>query len=296
MSLDTVNIDPKAGVDTPDQNQQYIEQMAQKADAGTGNHPAGEPKLFAGKYKSIEELEKGILNIAKMKAGDDPAKLEALYKQLESQGIVTPKTDETTTPETPKDEGNPEGKPEDKPEDNTEEKAKDVLEDKGLDYDQFREEVVANGELSAESYEKLAKAGIPKDIVDGYIEGEKLKAEKLTAEIHSIAGGEAKLQNMLQWAAAGLTKEEAEAFNADTASGNPVRVKNAVTVLAQKYNAANGFDTANLLQGSTPAAAQTSVQGFRSKDEMKTAMRDPRYGKDDAYTKDVIQKLKFSDF
>jgi hypothetical protein len=294
MSLDTVNIDPKAGVETQDQNQQYIEQMAQKADAGIGNPPAsGEPKLFAGKYKTIEELEKGILNIAKMKAGDDPAKLEALYKQLESQGISTPKTD--TTLDT-KDEGKPEGTPEDKPEENTEEQAKDVLENKGLDYDKFRDEVVANGELSAESYDALAKAGIPKEIVDSYIEGEKLKAEKLTAEVHSIAGGEAKLLTMLQWAAAGFTKAEAEAFNADTASGNPVRVKNAITVLAQKYNAANGFDTASLLQGSTPAAAQTSVQGFRSKDEMKSAMRDPRYGKDDAYTKEVIQKLKYSDF
>lgn len=296
MSLDTVNIDPSKGVETQDQNQQYIEQMAQKSDAGTGNPAAsGESKLFAGKYKTVEELEKGILNIAKMKAGDDPAKLEALYKQLESQGIaVTPKTD--TTDPANKDEGNPEGTPEDKPEENTEEKAKDVLENKGLDYDKFRDEVVANGELSTESYDALAKAGIPKEIVDSYIEGEKLKAEKLTAEVHSIAGGEAKLQTMLQWAAAGLTKDEAEAFNADTASGNPVRVKNAITVLAQKYNAANGFDTSTLLQGTTPAAAQTSVQGFRSKDEMKAAMRDPRYGKDDAFTKDVIQKLKFSDF
>ena len=70
-------------------------------------------------------------------------------------------------------------------------------------------------------------------------------------------------------------------------SGGTDNAKMAVEWLSSKREAAEGFEP-SLLQGKASAASKDE---FRSTAQVVEAMKDPRYGKDTAYTKDVEEKL-----
>jgi len=168
-----------------------------------------------------------------------------------------------------------------------EKSAAEALQQQGLDYSAFATEFAAKGELSTESYEKLAKAGVPKEVVDAYVEGQQALAANIQNDVFSTVGGAEKYAEIVGWAAKSLSPAEIDAFNATTDSGNTDAIKLAVAGLNAKFTAANGSEP-NLLGGSTNAPAGTA---FRSTSELTAAMSDPRYAKDPAYRNDVIAKL-----
>ncbi|WP_313196201.1 capsid assembly protein [Shinella zoogloeoides] len=167
------------------------------------------------------------------------------------------------------------------------EEAQAQLEAVGLDFNAYTAEYAESGELSQATYEALAKAGVPKEIVDAYISGQEAQAAQMINEVQAEFGGAEAYSQMVTWAATGLSKPEIAAFNKVMDSGDVDSIKLAIAGLQSKYRAANGEEP-NLLNGD-PSANEGDV--FRSTAEVTAAMNDPRYRKDAAYRADVTAKL-----
>ncbi len=165
--------------------------------------------------------------------------------------------------------------------------AEKAAEDAGFKLADLQNEFTEKGELSAETYEKLEKAGFNKATVDGYIAGQQALAEQYQSRIEAHVGGADALNDMIEWAAQNLSQEEKVAFNSTVDAGDEAALKLALDGLKAKFTSSNG-DEPKLLGGENKGAS-SSV--FRSTSELTEAMRDPRYAKDEAYRKDVEERL-----
>lgn len=170
-----------------------------------------------------------------------------------------------------------------------------ALKDNGLDFTKFEREYIANGDLSESSYKELEKAGITKKHVEAYLRGNEALMQQTITEITDMAGGMEGYRSVIQWAADNLPEEEITAYNEAMNSGNKPLIKMAVSGLVSRYRASEGSEP-ELVKGRAPAANSGAGAGFASKEEMVAAMRDPRYGKDSAYTREVERKTGASTF
>lgn len=168
--------------------------------------------------------------------------------------------------------------------------ATEQLASKGLDMQAFSQEFLDKGELSAESYTKLEAAGLSKAVVDGYIAGQQALAAQRDAVGLEAAGGADQFAKMAEWSKTNLSEGERKLFNTTMQNGSVDEIKFAMGGLKARYEAANGREP-TLVGG-----GQAAPGGYRSQEEMRQAMRDPRYGRDPAYTKDVEQKVDKSTF
>lgn len=160
-----------------------------------------------------------------------------------------------------------------------------------LDVTKYNQEFAQTGALSEASYKELEGMGLPKSMVDAYIEGQKALATSFVADVQSSVGGAEAYTQILTWAKTNLSKEEITAFNNVCENGNIPQVKLAVAGIKAKYEAANGKDP-NLTRGDK--GGSPAVGGFRSFAEVTQAMSDPRYQTDPAYRQDVMDKLRTS--
>jgi len=160
-----------------------------------------------------------------------------------------------------------------------------------LDVSKYNNEFAQTGQLSEASYKELEGMGLPKAIVDAYIEGQKSLANSFVADVQSSVGGAEAYTQILTWAKTNLSQEEITAFNNVCENGNIPQVKLAVAGIKAKYEAANGKDP-NLTRGDK--GGSPAVGGFRSYAEVTQAMSDPRYQTDPAYRQDVMDKLRTS--
>lgn len=235
--------------------------MVAKYDEGKtepANEPAvagaeSRPEWLPEKFKSPEELSKA-------------------YAELEKK-LGTP----TKEPTTPDSNGS----------DTETDPAKALVTDAGLDFDLLSDEFAQSGELSTDSYTKLEAAGIPRDMVDSYIEGQMAIANNLRNEAFTVAGGETNYTAMVQWAAANMSAAEQAAFNTTVSSSSADQVKFAVAGLKARYEAVNG-SSPDLTGGE---GSTSGAEVFESWAQVKEAMKDPRYAKDPAYRGRVEQKL-----
>jgi len=249
---------PEAG--TPE----YDQAMAARFDAAQTNAgaPAPAPKT--------EERPAWLPE--KFKSPEDMA---SAYKELEtklSQGKQSEAKPELTIKEA------------------TQEEAKVEAAKAGVDYGAFEQEFQTNGSLSVESYQKLEAAGISRDMVDAYIQGQVALASQIQTEVFSTVGGPENYSQMTTWAATNLTKGELAAYNKAMDYGSVDEIKLAVQGLQARYTKANGSEP-TLLGGST---STTSGDVFRSTQELTRAMANPLYKTDPAYREDVIAKLSRS--
>lgn len=141
-------------------------------------------------------------------------------------------------------------------------------------------------ELSEDTYASLEAAGLPKQIVDLYLDGLRASSEKMLGEIHSFVGGADAYNSMTQWAAANLSEAEIQAYN--EALDNPALRETAVVGLHAKFSRAIPSE-GNLVIPNDGGAVSSDV--FQSRDELVAAQKDPRYGTDPAYRKSVMDKL-----
>ena len=161
---------------------------------------------------------------------------------------------------------------------------------------QWYQELSEKGQLSDEAYTTLEKAGYPRAVVDAYIRGlraESVLQETEIASIKAIAGGDEGFSRMAEWMKATLSDEELGEYNAAVNSGNKSVVAFAVREMYRRYSDAVGARQPNLLSGKT-AAASSDI--FRSQHEIVMAMRDPRYQHDEAYRREVAEKISRSQF
>ncbi len=267
MSFQQIDVPPE----TATEDQSHIENMVAKAEGAESQQPDQQPeKLLAGKYKTEDELNKGIIELLKQKGS-----LEDVYKALEKdQGKLksqSQSTDNTGSETTQPDKTNVEK----------------VVENVGLDFDVLAGEYNEIGSLSDESYQKFEKAGIKREIVDAYIEGQKAIAERNQDLIYQTVGGAENYQAMIDWAVANLSPKEKSAYN-NAINGDTEQIKLAVEGLSARYVKANGNPPKQLIQGDPPSVRSGAYQ---SRAEMIRDMQDPKYQTDPAFRQMVHNKL-----
>ncbi len=153
----------------------------------------------------------------------------------------------------------------------------------------FSSEFAEKGELTAESYDALAKDhGISKEMVDAYIAGQKAMATSAVSSAYELVGGEQQYATMLDWAGKNLSPAEAEVFDRSVMDGNDASMKQAVLGLKSRYEAAYGSSQAGMVNG----AAAAGEVGYGSQAEMTRDMKDPRYKADPAYRRGVERRLE----
>lgn len=145
-----------------------------------------------------------------------------------------------------------------------------------------------DGKLSEDTYTKLTEAGLPKELVDSFIESQQATIELQQIKLHQAAGGQKQHDSLLEWGGKNLTAEEIELFNADYTSGNMAKATMAIRNLQARYQVANGSPAAQTFRGDTSSAA--GVQPFSSMQEVKSVMKDPRYKSGDKAFHDNLQK------
>lgn len=255
----------------------HEERMVAKAEGRT------EDSLIAGKFKTQEDLDKATQELLKKQYGEDPV---AIYKALEkSLGKPAGEDADGGSPD------NADDKAGDAAGDTSEEAAREAVKDAGLDFDAFSNEFAEKGELSEDSFKKLEAAGIPREIVEGYINGQQATNLMREQAVYAKAGGEESYSKMTEWAAENWSKDQIELFN-NAIGGDEASVEMALTTLQSSFEKANG-KTPTFVKGN-PAA--NSGESYANKEQWMRDMKDPRYRTDPAFQKEVIAKLERSKF
>ena len=259
-------------------------------------------QLYAGKYKSAEELEKAYGELQK-KLGDQGS------EDSEATGDTEPVESKEDSQETKETEGVTEGYLEDGSVDYSAvneqygDQLGDIFKNSNIDpwdiSNHFHEN---NGTISEEMYTSLENAGLSRASVDSYLAGRAVESGYNTAESNDIsdatvneikgyAGGEESYSNMVQWASENLESGAVEAFDNIVNTGSVDAIKLAVNGLKAQYQNSVGFE-GTMVTGKAPVE-QKDV--YRSQAELVSAMSDRRYDNDPAYRQDVIAKLERSD-
>lgn len=256
----------------PEGDPGYVDRMVARADGeaapAEGSNAPADSGLILGKFKSQADLEAAYkaLETKLGKPADAPAaepKAEAPADDKPTE-LTIPKDDKATTDEATK-----------------------VVEKAGLDMSSLSSEYAEKGELADESYAKLEKAGIPRDMVDSYIAGQKAIAERLKADVFNLAGGENEYREMIGWAGKNLPADEQTAFNSIAAGGDMAAFRVAVKGLTAQYKAAAG--SAPRLLNAEPAVNGSDT--YSSWTEIKRDMANPKYDSDPAFRRQVEQKV-----
>ena len=159
----------------------------------------------------------------------------------------------------------------------------------GFVLDKFNQEYADNGELSDNSYQELAKIGLNKEIVDGYIEGQKALSDNYQKEVYQEVGSQDKYAELINWASNNLSDEEVQSYNEIIESGSMSQMKLAVRgLMATAGMKQSSTQSQQLFEGDSDVF---SNDGFQSIAQVTQAMNDPRYDKDPAYRKEVTERL-----
>lgn len=159
----------------------------------------------------------------------------------------------------------------------------------GFSLDNYYNEFAETGTLSEKSYGDLAKRGLDKQVVDGYIAGQQALADNHVNSVQSVVGGKENYENIVKWASENLNPNEVNAFNQTMESGTLDQAQLAISGIQAKYNQAN--NEPNLLAGDK---ASSSTGAYRSVGEMLRDINDPKYATDSAFRADVEAKVKAS--
>ena len=228
-------------------------------------------QLFAGKYKSAEELEKAYGELQKKlgEKGDEDSQEAGDSEPVESEKD-SEEAEETSQPSA----------------------AAELITSAS---DEFNE----NGNLSDETMEKFTSMD-SKDLVQAYMEAQSnlqnsSPAEDLSDasvnEVKNFVGGEESYSNIVNWAGENLDQKAIDAFDSIVNTGSVDAIKLAVSGLKSQYDNANGYE-GKMLTGKAP---KETKDVYRSQAELVAAMSDRRYDNDPAYRQDVIAKLERSD-
>ena len=172
-----------------------------------------------------------------------------------------------------------------------------VLEEVGIDPQVISNTFTETGKITEDDYEKLGEAGFSKQVIDTYLDGlrgaanpaEDIKDAQLN-DILSVTGGEEGYSKLREWTQANVPDETLKAFDKILDTQDPTMIKVAVQGFAAQMREAEGYEP-QLINGRT-AASNTNT--FKTQAELTKAMADPRYGKDEAYTLSVYDRLKDS--
>ena len=243
---------------------------------------AKQEKMLAGKYKSAEDLEAAYLELQK-KLGDTPeteqAEPETEYELYTDDGSVNYDTANELYGE----------------------QLGNLFKSNDIDpFAMSKHFEENNGTLADDMYDKLATAGLSKEVVDNYLLGVRgelgiepkqaspVLSDSEIKDLKNIAGGERGYDNLMDWAGNNLTEQDAKSYDDVLATGNASAIKFAIKALMGQYEDANGRDS-KIVTGK-----ESSTENYRSMAEVVRDMNKPEYQSDEAFRDDVLRKLSAS--
>jgi hypothetical protein len=226
---------------------------------------AGEETLYAGKYKSVEELENGYKALSS-KLGDQAS------TEASDQAAAVDAAGEAAT---------------------------SIFGNEQMQA--WNARLQESGDLTPEDYQEITqKTGFSADMVRTYIKGlETATQEAATADdaewapYYEEAGGKDRFDQMVQWAASSLTQEQIAELNAGLESSSPTQRTKAVLALRNTYEQNTSQPPGQRVTGQPGAAG--GLQPFRSQKEWLTAQEAARRSGDPAKMADVTARLAISD-
>jgi len=231
------------------------------------------PDKFKG--KSAEEIARAYAELEKMKQqpdapeDDNQTDTEPDTEQGDDSEYVNPMLEE----------GRPEG-------------SKDVPADQ---FAAMLDEYDANGQLSAESYQKLEELGYNKQFVDEKIDYINYKRQKEADAVLEPYGGQEEFKKVAAWASENFSKEQLDNINLQLASGNKATQDAVLSSLFMGYKQSSKTAAPEDITLHTNQPQATRTEGYATKSEYLKDAKDPRYEKDAGYRKLVEQKMLKTD-
>jgi len=176
-------------------------------------------------------------------------------------------------------------------EESNEENVREELEDAGVDYSALSEEFWGNGDLSDESYDLLEQAGIPRSIVNSYIDAQLNMVETQRGEVMNEVGGAEGYEQLTEWASDNLEDGEIDYFNNIMDSNDFQAIQMAVRAVDARRTASEGMEPTRNLSGSLTGGGGGS---YESVTQMMNDMQNPAYATDPAFRAKVEAKLSRS--
>jgi len=269
MSTERVEINPDNNNKTLEQSQEDLAKQGVNVNEGVVNNNGESVNISQPENTSQSSEDKSFENEArpnwlpeKFKSAEELAKA---YSELEKK-MSAPQEEQTSEP--------------------VEEAVEQPQDMQQLD--KYYDEFIEKNELSEKSYEELDALGLPRDLVDGYIAGQKALADNDVSEVQNVVGGQDNYAQLLDWSSKNLSQSEKDAFNNTIDNGSTEQVKMAVQGLMGRAGMTADNPQQNLFEGSVD---NTNTDVFGSVAQVTDAMNDPRYQKDPAYRKEVEDKL-----
>lgn len=262
----TIKEEPTTPLSLEDQN---AIQEAEKTET-----PTEGTDLLAGKYKSVEDLEKGYQELQQKLSKGEPAE-ESEVKEESSE-----ESEEKVEAVDPREIYG--------------EVIGSKLDEAGIDFGDMNTRWQDTGKLTEDDYSELENAGFTRDMVDSYLSGVQFKqtqdTELATKEVMGLKqefGGEKAYGEMIEWAGANMTEGEINAFNNMIKTPDIDQIRVALAGLKAKYDAGANREP-SLIAGKAPRGPR---EKFESTAQLEAAMNDEKYAKDPAYRQKVIEKL-----
>ena len=259
----TTPVEPQPGTE------EYNAMMAARYREMSGrSDPPARPEQVPEKFWNAE---KGEVNV------DALLKSYGELERTRSTTTEPPKPDPAAPPKIPE---------------NADDAAKQAVENAGLDWGKLETKLTETGTLEESDFEALVKGGVPKSIIDNYLELVKDASQRQTELAHQHVGGEEKMNELLGWAAKNLSPTEIATYNKMLATRDGW--KPALDVISAKMAAASKTAGEPTLHGGTGGSSATG--GYRSRAEMSKDMASPQYQTDPAFRAQVAQKMSVSTF
>ena len=241
-------------------------------------------ELLAGKYSSVDELRKGIVNIGSNlpKYVIDGMSEEALEKHYEELSKTT-KTEER------------------KPRKHSEKQEKNADDVAAADKDKDGKPLTVEpelwteldstftktGSITDEQYDKLNAAGIPDVMIDRYLDSVKAEQNAFTEKVYELSGGAEEFASIKEWAE-DHQPDVVKMLNGMTDYNQILAVMKGVKV---DYDASNSKSKPSILRGK-PSSSKSG--GYASESDYLADVNDIRYKKDSRFRDKVKAKLSKS--
>lgn len=266
----------------PAEHSETIENVVMDGEAAVANFPTEEQieakaqeaqaqaeTRYAGKYASVEDLEKGYMEAQRK-----------LTEMSQNQNVSSAQETGVEIPKQPSTFGAD---------------IDQILEQAGLDGNDTAKAWTENGQLNQEHYDAFENIGFNRKVVDTFIAGqEALVRNQVETQVNmrntavEMAGGEDALQGLYNWAQRHYPEHQQEALNVRLA--DPQKWEGAMKEMMFDYGNATGTTGSTPLTQSTEAATQ-NVSGFTNTTEVLQAFEEIKAkGRVDATMKAKLER------
>lgn len=246
-------------------------------------------KLFADKYKTVDDLKKGIGELGSTLPdyvinGMSEDALEQHYVELRKEFSSKSKKEDGKNRKYTDKKDEEDGSDENENADEVKEKDPQL-------WNQLETQFNESGSITDDMYDKLEEMGIPSNVVDKYLDGLNAERVAFTNKVYEIAGGEAEYNQIKAWAEDGnISDAELKAIQNMSYDA----ILGAYQGIKARYDLATGKSGKPVrIVGDTNVS---KVGSYASREEYMADISDKKYGVNRAYTQAVETKFRNSNF